>query len=63
MDTDTYTLDINNLINKVSDFVHDGNMIGAAHGEMPIQEIIIGKYKYKMSIVLEFITFEKNGQS
>jgi len=60
MDTDTYTLDINNLINKVSDFIHDGNMIGAARGEMPIQDIIIGGHKYKLSLVLEV---KDNGQS
>lgn len=60
MDTDTYTLDINGLINKVSDFVHDGNMIGAAKGTMPIQEILIGGRKYQMTLVLEII---ENGQS
>jgi len=60
MDSDTYTLDINNLINKVSDFVHDGNMVGAAKGTMPIQDIIIGDNKYIMSIVLEI---KDNGQS
>ncbi len=70
MDSDTYTLDINNLINKVSDFVHDGNIVGAAIGIMPIQDIAIGNHLYKMSITLELVTYEStrrgkvdNGQS
>jgi hypothetical protein len=49
-------LNINDLIDKTQQIVHDGNMEIAVHGEVPIQimESESGK-KYQLSVVMKLI--------
>ncbi len=46
-------LNINELIDKAQELVHDGQISGAAMGKMLVQEIEIDGDIYKLSVMLE----------
>lgn len=53
MDSDTHSIDIGELVNKATELVSEGG--GCAHGQMVVQEIMIGERKYFLSVVIEVI--------
>lgn len=49
-------LDINKLIEKTQALVHDGKIIGAEKGTVPVQEIEIAGKTYELSVTLTLKT-------
>lgn len=46
-------LDINNLIEKAQEFVHNGRLNNAAYGKIPLQEIELDSNTFDLSLVAE----------
>lgn len=51
MDTISYSINIGELVNKATELVEDG--MGCAHGQIRVQQIMIGDIKYNLSVVIE----------
>jgi hypothetical protein len=51
MDPNTHSIDIIELVNKATDLVNDAQ--GCAHGQIEVQKIVVGKFLYSLSVVIE----------